>query len=137
MTGPGHVVRVLVRPWPPEVFLTQRDWINLWQHSSNRHGDRSHTISGWLCWPDSVLNVNRASRMIWKSVVHIATASARSTNNQEEMSLLDIHYSILNSEPDDVRWEKLDHVRLMLADGTYRIFPEQVATKVIEPNVRE
>jgi anti-sigma28 factor (negative regulator of flagellin synthesis) len=70
--------------------------------------------------------------MIWKSVVHIATASARSTNNQKEMSLLDIHYSILKSEPDDVRWEKLDHVRLMLANGTYRISSEQVATNVID-----
>jgi anti-sigma28 factor (negative regulator of flagellin synthesis) len=70
--------------------------------------------------------------MIWKSVVHIATASARSTTNQEELSVLDIYYSTLKSEPNDVRWEKVDHVRLMLANGTYRISPEQVATKVID-----
>jgi hypothetical protein len=48
------------------------------------------------------------------------------------MSVLDIHYSILKSEPDDVRWEKVDHVSLMLANGTYRISPEQVAMKVID-----
>jgi anti-sigma28 factor (negative regulator of flagellin synthesis) len=70
--------------------------------------------------------------MIWKRAVHIATAPARSTNNQEELSVLDIHYSIPKSEPDDVRWEKVDHVRLMLANGTYRVSPEQVATKVID-----
>jgi hypothetical protein len=56
----------------------------------------------------------------------------RSINNQEELSVLDIHYSIPKSEPDDVRWEKVDHVRLMLANGTYRVSPEQVATKVID-----
>jgi hypothetical protein len=48
------------------------------------------------------------------------------------MSALDIHYSILKSEPDDVRWEKVDRVRLMLANGSYSISPEQVATKVID-----
>jgi hypothetical protein len=31
-----------------------------------------------------------------------------------------------------VRWEKVDHVRLTLANETYRISPEQVATKVID-----
>jgi anti-sigma28 factor (negative regulator of flagellin synthesis) len=70
--------------------------------------------------------------MIGKSVVHIATASARSTTNQEEVSVLDIYYSILKSEPNDVRWEKVDHVRLMLANGTYPVTLEQVATKIID-----
>jgi hypothetical protein len=46
--------------------------------------------------------------------------------------VLDIYYSILKSEPNDVRWEKVDHVRLMLANGSYSISPEQVATKVID-----
>jgi hypothetical protein len=48
------------------------------------------------------------------------------------MSVLDIHYSTLKSEQDDVRREKVDNVRLMLASGTYRVSPEQVATKVID-----
>jgi hypothetical protein len=48
------------------------------------------------------------------------------------MSVLDIHYSILKSEPDDVRWEKVDHVRLMVACGMYPVTLEQIAAKVIE-----
>jgi anti-sigma28 factor (negative regulator of flagellin synthesis) len=63
---------------------------------------------------------------------HIAAAKARSITNQEELSVLDIYYSILKREPDDVRWEKVDHVRLILANGTYPVALEQVATKVIE-----
>jgi hypothetical protein len=43
-----------------------------------------------------------------------------------------IHYAIPTSEPDDVRWEKVDHIRLMLANGTYRVSLEQVAAKVID-----
>jgi anti-sigma28 factor (negative regulator of flagellin synthesis) len=70
--------------------------------------------------------------MIWKRAVHIATASARSTNNQGELSVLDIYYSILKSEPRNVRWEKVDHVRLILANGTYPVTLEQVATKIID-----
>lgn len=36
----------------------------------------------------------------------------------------------LKSEPDDVQWEKLDYVRLILANGDVYTRPEQVATKV-------
>jgi hypothetical protein len=43
-----------------------------------------------------------------------------------------IHYAIPTSEPDDVRWEKVDHIRLMLANGTYHVSLEQVAAKVID-----
>jgi hypothetical protein len=71
--------------------------------------------------------------MIWKRAVHIATAPARSTNNQEELSVLD---SIPKSEPDDVRWEKVDHVRPMLANGTYR-FSRAGRCEGNRPNVRE
>jgi hypothetical protein len=56
----------------------------------------------------------------------------RAPTNQEELSVLDIYYSILKSESDDVRWEKVKHIRLILANGTYPVSPEQVATKVIE-----
>jgi hypothetical protein len=45
--------------------------------------------------------------------------------------VLDIDCFILNGEP-GVRWEKVDHVRVMLTSLTYRVSPEQVATKVID-----
>jgi anti-sigma28 factor (negative regulator of flagellin synthesis) len=70
--------------------------------------------------------------MIGKRAAHIATGTARSTTNQEELSVLDIYYSILKSELDDVRWEKVNHVRLILANGTYPVTLEQVATKIID-----
>jgi hypothetical protein len=46
--------------------------------------------------------------------------------------VLDIHYSPLKSEQDDVRWEKVDNVRLMLASGTYHVCLAEVAAKVID-----
>jgi hypothetical protein len=46
--------------------------------------------------------------------------------------VLNIYYSILRDEPDDVRWEKVDHVRLMLANGTHHVSLAQVATKIID-----
>jgi hypothetical protein len=44
----------------------------------------------------------------------------------------DIHYSIPKSEPDEVRWEKVDDVRLMLANGTHHVSLAQVAAKIID-----
>jgi anti-sigma28 factor (negative regulator of flagellin synthesis) len=61
-----------------------------------------------------------------------ATASLRSPNNQEEMLVLNIHYGIPTSEPDDVRGERVDHIRLMLDNGTHRVSLAQVAAKIID-----
>jgi anti-sigma28 factor (negative regulator of flagellin synthesis) len=76
--------------------------------------------------------VNQASRIIWKKGVHTATASVRSTNNQEEMSVLNIHLAIPTSEPGYAQSDKVAHVRLMLANETYHVSLAQVAAKVID-----
>lgn len=46
--------------------------------------------------------------------------------------MLDINYWTSMSGPDDVRWEKIEHIKRILADGTYPVPPEQVAAKLIE-----
>jgi anti-sigma28 factor (negative regulator of flagellin synthesis) len=48
------------------------------------------------------------------------------------MSVLDINYWTSISGPDDVRWEKVEHIKRILAGGTYPVPPEQVAAKLIE-----
>ena len=46
--------------------------------------------------------------------------------------MLNIHSAISTGEPDKVRWEKVDHLRLMLANGTYHVSLAQVAAKIID-----
>lgn len=43
-----------------------------------------------------------------------------------------IHAAIPTSDPDDVRWEKVDHLGLMLANGRYHVSLAQVAAKIID-----
>jgi anti-sigma28 factor (negative regulator of flagellin synthesis) len=46
--------------------------------------------------------------------------------------VLDICYLTTKRELDDVRWEKIDQVKRILANGTYSAPLEQVAAKLIE-----
>jgi hypothetical protein len=48
------------------------------------------------------------------------------------LSVLDIYDLISKSEPDDVRWEKVEQFKLILTKGAYSVPPEQVATTLIE-----
>jgi hypothetical protein len=36
------------------------------------------------------------------------------------------------STPDDVRWEKVEQIKLVLNSGTYPVPPERVAEKLVE-----
>jgi anti-sigma28 factor (negative regulator of flagellin synthesis) len=46
--------------------------------------------------------------------------------------VLDICYLTTKRELDDVRWEKIEQVKRILANGTYSAPLEQVAAKLIE-----
>jgi anti-sigma28 factor (negative regulator of flagellin synthesis) len=46
--------------------------------------------------------------------------------------VLDITRWISNSTLDDVRWEKVERIRLVLTGGTYAVPPERVAEKLVE-----
>ena len=46
--------------------------------------------------------------------------------------MLDIYDLISKSEPDDVRWEKVEQFKLILTKGAYPVPPERVAAKPIE-----
>jgi anti-sigma28 factor (negative regulator of flagellin synthesis) len=46
--------------------------------------------------------------------------------------VLDICYWTTKRGLDDVRWEKVEQVKRILANGTYSAPPEKVAAKLIE-----
>ena len=46
--------------------------------------------------------------------------------------MLDICAWISMSRPDDVRWDKVEHVKQILTGETYPVSPKQVAVKLIE-----
>jgi hypothetical protein len=46
--------------------------------------------------------------------------------------VLDTYRSILMSTPDDVRWEKVEQIKLVLTNGTYPVPLERVAEKLVE-----
>jgi hypothetical protein len=46
--------------------------------------------------------------------------------------VLDIHGWISKSRPDDVRWDKVEHVKQILTGETYPVSPKQIAVKLIE-----
>ncbi len=46
--------------------------------------------------------------------------------------MLDIYDLISKSEPDDVRWETIEQVKLILTNGAYPVPPEQVAARLIK-----
>ena len=46
--------------------------------------------------------------------------------------MLLIYDLIKESEPDDVRWEKVEQFKSILAKGGYPVPPERVATTLIE-----
>ena len=46
--------------------------------------------------------------------------------------MLNMYPWILKSGPYDVRWEKVEHVKRMLANRMYPVPPKQVAAKIIE-----
>jgi flagellar biosynthesis anti-sigma factor FlgM len=37
---------------------------------------------------------------------------------------------------DDVRWDKIDHIRSQLSDGTYQIDPEAIAKKMLNDTTK-
>jgi hypothetical protein len=46
--------------------------------------------------------------------------------------MLDVDYWISNSGPDDVRWEKLEHIKQIMSGGMYPVPPKLVAVKLLE-----
>ena len=46
--------------------------------------------------------------------------------------MLDIYNWVSKSGPDDVRWEKVEHIKRNLTGGTYPVPPQQVAAKLLE-----
>jgi hypothetical protein len=44
-----------------------------------------------------------------------------------------ICYWISKTGPHDVRWEKVERLRLIVTGGTYSVFPNQLAAKLLEP----
>jgi hypothetical protein len=46
--------------------------------------------------------------------------------------VLDICDLIAKSRPDDVRWDKVEHVKQVLTGETYPVSPMQIAAKLIE-----
>jgi hypothetical protein len=46
--------------------------------------------------------------------------------------VLDICGWISKSRPDDVRWDKVEHVKRILTGETYPVSPKQLAVKLIE-----
>jgi hypothetical protein len=46
--------------------------------------------------------------------------------------VLDIGGWISKSRPDDVRWDKVEHVKQILTGETYPVSPKQIAAKLIE-----
>jgi hypothetical protein len=46
--------------------------------------------------------------------------------------VLDIYRWISMSTPDDVRWERVEQIKVILTSGTYPVPPERVAEKLVE-----
>jgi anti-sigma28 factor (negative regulator of flagellin synthesis) len=46
--------------------------------------------------------------------------------------VLSNYYQISKSASDDVRWERVEHIKLMLTSGAYPVTTEEVAAKLIE-----
>jgi anti-sigma28 factor (negative regulator of flagellin synthesis) len=46
--------------------------------------------------------------------------------------VLDIEYLLSKSGPDDVRWEKVEHIKRILSNGTFPVPSEEVAARIIE-----
>jgi anti-sigma28 factor (negative regulator of flagellin synthesis) len=42
------------------------------------------------------------------------------------------YYQISKSASDDVRWERVEHIKLKLTSGAYPVTAEEVAAKLIE-----
>jgi anti-sigma-28 factor FlgM len=74
----------------------------------------------------------RLVSFISKQATRIATAIARSTVTRENLSVLNICGWISKSRPDDVRWDKVEHVKRILTGETYPVSPKQIAAKLIE-----
>jgi Anti-sigma-28 factor, FlgM len=51
---------------------------------------------------------------------------------QGSRMVLDICNWIAKSRPDDVRWDKVEHVKRILTGETYPVSPKQIAAKLIE-----
>jgi hypothetical protein len=51
---------------------------------------------------------------------------------QGSRMVLDICGGIVKSRPDDVRWDKVEHVKRILTGETYPVSPKQIAAKLIE-----
>ena len=62
----------------------------------------------------------------------IATAIAQSTAVEEGPVIVSSYYWISKSASDDVRWERVEQIRLMLSSKGYPVAPEQVAARLIE-----
>jgi Anti-sigma-28 factor, FlgM len=50
--------------------------------------------------------------------------------------MLDIYRWISMGTPDDVRWEKVEQIKLIVTSETYPVPPERVAEKLIEHMLR-
>src|ERR1700722_6217148 len=74
----------------------------------------------------------RLLSFIRKPATRIATAIARSTVTRGNLSVFDIRNLIAKSRPDDVRWDKVEHVKQILTGETYPVSPTQIAAKLIE-----
>ena len=74
----------------------------------------------------------RLVSFIRKRATRIATAITRSTVTRGNLSVLDICAWISKSRPDDVRWDKVEHVKRILTGETYPVSPKQIAAKLIE-----
>jgi anti-sigma28 factor (negative regulator of flagellin synthesis) len=68
----------------------------------------------------------------------VCKVSAVSRRKKEQMifqgsrMVLDICGWIEKSRPDDVRWDKVEHVKRILTGETYPVSPKQIAAKLIE-----
>jgi anti-sigma28 factor (negative regulator of flagellin synthesis) len=64
--------------------------------------------------------------------IRIATAIAVNRHSRRIPLALSSNYQISKTGPHDVRWEKVERLRLILAGGTYSVPPKRVAAKLVE-----
>jgi Anti-sigma-28 factor, FlgM len=64
--------------------------------------------------------------------IRIATAIAVNRCSRRIPLALSSYYQISKTGPHDVRWEKVERLRLLLTGGTYSVPPKRVAAKLLE-----
>jgi Anti-sigma-28 factor, FlgM len=64
--------------------------------------------------------------------IPISTAIAVDCHSRRIPLALSSYYQISKTGPHDVRWEKVERLRLILAGGTYSVAPKRVAAKLLE-----